>query len=139
MLNQRSWVEIGVMFSVILTARSSQERGQEGPQLLNAVPGTCEHGATKNTHTLSKHCHRIDCTVNKPQYAHADHVYSEPLPHSTHSLNVPGQWSVLQAMTSVPSPSQKLPSPSGLGLSHSLLRLRTPPPHDLVHSIQLFH
>lgn len=44
-----------VMFSVIPTARSSQERGQEGPQLLNTVPGTCEQGATENTLIMSKH------------------------------------------------------------------------------------
>lgn len=31
---------------VLLTARSSQDRGQEGPQLLKAVPGTSEHGET---------------------------------------------------------------------------------------------
>lgn len=31
----------------ILTARSSQDRGQDGPQLLKAVPGTSEQGETR--------------------------------------------------------------------------------------------
>lgn len=47
------------MISVILTARSSQERGQEGPQLLKTVPGTCEHGGTKNTHMMTN-CQNTD-------------------------------------------------------------------------------
>lgn len=61
------------------------------------------------------------------------------LVQATLHVNTPGQWFVLQLMTSVPRPSQKLPSPTGAGLSHSLLRERTPPPHDLVHSVQLLH
>lgn len=32
----------------ILTARSSQVRGHEGPQLLNTELGTAEHELTKN-------------------------------------------------------------------------------------------
>lgn len=72
------------MFRVIPTARSSQERGQEGPQLLNTVPGTCEQGATENTLITSKHWHRINWNVKKTQYV--DHTYSQPLfiLHTTH-------------------------------------------------------
>lgn len=81
------WGEHSV--GVIPTARSSQERGHDGPQLLNAVPGTSEHGATENNTVkiLTKHQNSSQ-SQSQPLSTHQDsgQCYSwwpqSPAPHN---------------------------------------------------------
>ena len=58
------------------------------------------------------------------------------LPTKTVSVPWPGQGSVLQADTSVSSPTQSFPPNLGVGLSHVLRRVLKPPPQSALQKPQ---